>query len=222
MIRFSLSNEIRWTRAFDQQDGNHGRRLLLQAKFTTDQPFLKWLKRFKLIGLHRLLPVENLVHLKLGFKNIGHEAIPNVRNVQWAIIYPQGSVQFRQWKLNIPSLEVGQERWTEPPWLFMPEVPGQHTMVILRPFSELKSVSPPVIAKFEPSNDESEIASLKYAAPYGLIGREFALTDDMWKASFYVLGRGEFITINIILGTVVLAFISVVLTLFPLLGRLFD
>ncbi len=187
MIRFSRRNRTEWTRIFNGDDGIRGKRLLLQAEFTTDNLLLKLLKP---IGLNKILPLGNLVNLRLGFKNIGDEVIPNIENVEWRIYYPQGSIQYRHWTLNIPNLEVDQAVWTAPEWLFMPEVPGHHTMVLHRPMNSKGS-----------ENDD-----LKYASPYGLIGREYALTDDMWKASFYILNRGEYITITIILVTVVLAF----------------
>lgn len=187
MIRFYRRNRIDWTRIFNQGDGIRGKRLLLQANFTTDNFLLELLRP---IGLNKILPIGNLVHLRLGFRNIGDEVIPDIENIEWRIHYPHGSIQLRRWTLNIPNLEVGQGVWTEPEWFFMPEVPGHHTMVLLRP-----------------NNSEiEEIEDLRYASAYGLIGREYALIDDMWKASFYILNRGEYITIIIILATVVLAF----------------
>lgn len=73
----------------------------------------------------------------------------------------------------------------------MPEVPGHHTMWVLRPSWFIKD------GKIHRLNNKENPKpdNLKYGAPHGLIGRKYALTDDYWKASFYVLNRGEYITI---------------------------
>jgi hypothetical protein len=208
VICFSKKSRISPEQIFDAKQDIQGKWLLLQAEFTTDNWLLKALG---FIGLNRILPVGNKIHLKLGFKNIGTEEIQGDKDVvDWIIFYPQGSLQYRHWHLKIPHLNVGDSRWTKPEWLFMPEVPGHHTMFVLRPSWFLQDGK---ICKPK-SRESQEPASLKYAAPYGLIGRKYALTDDNWKASLYVLNRGEYITIIIIMATIILAFLSLLLGFF--------
>jgi hypothetical protein len=205
VIRFSKKRKISPENIFNAEQGVQGKRLLLQAKFTTDN---RLLKAFGFLGLNRILPVDDKIHIKLGFKNIGTEEIQETGDVKWAIFYPVGSIQCRTWSLNIPYLNVGEWCWTEPEWLFLPEVPGHHTLLVLRPLCFIENCE-----IFEPNNWAiMRTTILKYAAPYGLIGRKYALTDGSWKASFYVLNRGEHITIIIIMATVILAFLSFLLS----------
>ena len=222
MIDFCRKESMRhWRDIFDEQDDNPKKFLLLQAEFTTDH----WLLRhwpFKTV-----LPIGSRVYMKLGFKNIGEEAIPEIKKVGLRIHYPQGSRQIRKWDLNIPNLPPGDEVWTQPPWLFMPEVPGHHTMALLRPCAQPEllyiSASDQLTIAFSRGNGYkiAKNEDLTYAKSGGLINRDHAHIDGPWTASFYISNGAESITIIIIFFTAALAFISIFLTVVQVCSQWF-
>ncbi len=189
-----MNCELRYD-VFDEHPKIHGERLLIKTKFSTKNILFRI---FFFFGYHKILPVNSLVKMVLTFKNIGTINIENNYNVKWYIYYPKGSLQFRHWNLNIPKLKQGASCKTKPKWLFLPEVPGHYTFSIKRPQNTIGK---------KPSN-------LKYAGKYGLIGREYRITNDDFQSSFYVIDRGQYAQIIIVTFTLLLLLIPALYSLF--------
>lgn len=175
------------TDVFDKTQNISDERLLIKAEFRTQNRILRLLKVF---NLHKILPVNDLVDIKLSFENIGTENIKQKKDVDWYLNYPSGSSQNR--KLNIPELKRGESCYTKPDWLFQPEVSGHHSLRIDRPYEKINN----------------RCDGLKYAGEHGLVGRKYRLTNTYWEVSFYIFHRGEYITLLIIITTLLIALVS--------------
>jgi len=135
--------------------------LLIDAKIYTHS-FLH-----RLLLLNKVLPVGKYIGMTFYFRNLYNEKIPKIPNLQYFISYPNtppDKEPLRKWYFDMPELDNKEDiYYTEVPNLFMPEIPGNHTLII-----------------------PQAIREIQYAGYHGLAGRKYKIMSGGWSCNFYV------------------------------------
>jgi len=153
-------------KVFHSEQEIHDPTLLINAKFYTHSIL------HRALLLNKVLPVGKPIGMKIYLGNLHDERISKVENLTYFINYPNtppSSEPQRKWYIDMPELEKkGAVYYTKVSKLFMPEIPGNHTLII------------PKIIKEQ-----------YYAGYYGLAGRKYKIMSGNWTQNFYVSDEME-------------------------------
>jgi len=142
--------------------------------------------------------------MKIYFENLYDEKIPKISNLEYFIEYPNTPPEKnpqRRWYFDMPQLDKkGTKYYTEVPRFFMPEIPGNHTLIV---------------PKF--------IEELQYAGEHGLAGRKHKVMSGNWTCNFYVSDamevRNSLLVSFAVMVSIITLFVSIISLILSLIGQ---
>lgn len=158
----------------------------------------------RLLLLNKVLPVGKCIGMKIYFRNLYDEKIPKIPNLQYFISYPNtppDKEPARKWYFDIPELDNKEDiYYTEVPKLFMPEIPGNHTLII-----------------------PQAIRELQYAGYHGLAGRKYKIMSGGWTYNFYVSDvmevRNSLLVSFALIAAIITLFVSIISLILSLMSQ---
>ena len=133
--------------------------------------------------------MDQIVKLKLFFKNLHETEIPEIKDVPFIIEYPNGQ-QVRPWKINIPNLKNERDCcFSESNIFFNPEVPGSHRLII------------------------GKIPQVQYADLCGVTDRELKQIGKDWSVSFHIYSSLELRFYETAILALLISILSLILSL---------
>lgn len=174
--------------------------LFINARFYTQSPILR------VLLLHHVLPVGKKVGMKIYFRNLYDETIPGTKNLEYFVNYPntpQGFTPQRKWYFDMPELVNKDDRfYTKIPVLFVPEVPGNHTLIIPR---------------------TKDLENIQYAGIHGLAGRKYKIVSAGWGQNFHVSDqmevRNSVLVSFALMASIITLFVSIISLIISLLSQ---
>ncbi|MBW2615977.1 MAG: hypothetical protein JRD02_07360 [Deltaproteobacteria bacterium] len=190
--------KIRGTVFHSEQEINNST-LLINAKIYTHSLLLR------VLLLNRVLPVGKRIGMKIYFKNLYEEKIPKIQNLPYFINYPNtlpDTEPARNWYFDMPELGNKDDGYYEKvPKLFLPEVPGNHILIIPR-------VS----------------GGVQYAGYHGLAGRKYKIMAGHWTQNFYVSDsmevRNSILVSFAVIASIITLFVSIISLIISLMTKM--